>query len=103
MPLYPFLELEAGSAFRVPTFRNYTLVNPPKWVHLGTWECVRVHKNRIVDLKPRLDHVKETTHDMLNMPMNEFRPMWPLQQLLYLQELVELKAIKHRYHLWKDY
>jgi len=27
-PLYPFLELEAGSAFRVPTFRNYILVNP---------------------------------------------------------------------------
>jgi hypothetical protein len=26
--LYPFLELEAGSTFRVPTFRNYTLVNP---------------------------------------------------------------------------
>jgi hypothetical protein len=27
-PSTPFLELEAGSAFRVPTFRNYTLVNP---------------------------------------------------------------------------
>jgi len=24
----PFLELEAESAFRVPTFRNYTLLNP---------------------------------------------------------------------------
>jgi hypothetical protein len=28
LTLYSFLELEAGSAFRVPTFRNYTLVNP---------------------------------------------------------------------------
>jgi hypothetical protein len=28
MPLYPFIVLEVGSAFRVPTFRNYTLVNP---------------------------------------------------------------------------
>ncbi len=27
-PSTPFLELEAGSAFRVPTFRNYILVNP---------------------------------------------------------------------------
>jgi hypothetical protein len=28
MPLYPFIVLEVGSAFRVPTFRNYNLVNP---------------------------------------------------------------------------
>jgi hypothetical protein len=28
MPFYPFLVLEVGSAFRVPTFRNYILVNP---------------------------------------------------------------------------
>jgi len=28
MPLYPFIVLEVRSAFRVPTFRNYTLVNP---------------------------------------------------------------------------
>jgi hypothetical protein len=28
LTLYPFVELEAGSAFRVPTFRNYALVNP---------------------------------------------------------------------------
>jgi hypothetical protein len=27
-PSTPFLELEARSAFRVSTFRNYTLVNP---------------------------------------------------------------------------
>jgi hypothetical protein len=26
--MYPFLVLEVGNAFRVPTFRNYTLVNP---------------------------------------------------------------------------
>jgi len=47
--------------------------------------------------------VKETTHDMLNMPMNELHPIWPLKQLLCSQESVELKAIKHRYHMWKDY
>ncbi len=29
--------------------------------------------------------------------------LWPLKQLLCLQELTELKAIKHRYHVWKDY
>jgi hypothetical protein len=28
MPLYPFIVLEVGSAFPVPTFYNYTLVNP---------------------------------------------------------------------------
>jgi hypothetical protein len=28
LTLYPFLELEVGSAFRIATFRNYTLVNP---------------------------------------------------------------------------
>ncbi len=28
MALYPFIVLEVGSAFRVPTFRNYVLVNP---------------------------------------------------------------------------
>jgi hypothetical protein len=28
MPLYPYIVLEVGSAFRIPTFRNYTLVNP---------------------------------------------------------------------------
>jgi hypothetical protein len=27
MPLYPSIVLEVGSAFRVLTFRNYTLVN----------------------------------------------------------------------------
>jgi hypothetical protein len=61
------------------------------------------HKNRKVGLEPRLVHVKETTHDMLNMPMNELHPIWPLKQLLCPQELIELKVIKHRYHMWKDY
>jgi hypothetical protein len=28
MPLYPLIVLKVGSAFQVPTFRNYTLVNP---------------------------------------------------------------------------
>jgi Uri superfamily endonuclease len=35
--------------------------------------------------------------------MNESRPIWPLKQLLCPQELAELKVIKHRYHVWKDY
>jgi hypothetical protein len=28
MPLYPFIVLEVGSAFRVSTFYNYVLVSP---------------------------------------------------------------------------
>jgi hypothetical protein len=28
MPFYPSVVLEVKSAFRIPTFRNYTLVNP---------------------------------------------------------------------------
>jgi hypothetical protein len=61
------------------------------------------NKNRKVGLKPRLACVKEMAHDMLNMPMNESCHIWPLKQLLCYQELVELKAIKHKYHVWKDY
>jgi hypothetical protein len=61
------------------------------------------HKNRKVGLEPRLVRVKETMHDMFNMPMNESCPIWPLKQLLCPQELEELKVIKHRYHMWKDY
>jgi len=45
------------------------------------------NKNRIVGLKPRLVCAKETTHDMLNMPMNELHPIWLLKQLLCHQEL----------------
>jgi hypothetical protein len=63
----------------------------------------RSHKNRKVGLEPRLACVKETTHDMLNMPMNKSHLVWPLKQLLCPQELAELKAIKHKYHMWKDY
>jgi hypothetical protein len=37
------------------------------------------HKNRKVSLQPRLVHVKETTHDMFNMPMNELHRTWPLE------------------------
>ncbi len=36
------------------------------------------------------------------MPMNE-RLIWLLKQLLCPQVLVELKGIKHKYHMWKDY
>ncbi len=60
-------------------------------------------KNRKVGLERKLVHVKETTHDMLNITMNESHPIWLLEQLLCLQELAKLKAIKHRYHVWKDY
>jgi hypothetical protein len=28
MPLYPSIVLEVGSALQVPTFRNYTKLNP---------------------------------------------------------------------------
>ncbi len=63
----------------------------------------RSHKNRKVGRELRLACVKETMHDMLNMPMNESHLVWPLKQLLYLQELAKLKAINHRYHMWKDY
>jgi hypothetical protein len=35
--------------------------------------------------------------------MNESRPIWPLKQLQCPQKLIELKAIKHRYHVCKDY
>jgi hypothetical protein len=62
----------------------------------------RGHKNRKVGLKLRLVHVKETMHDMLNMPMNELRHVWLLERLCP-QEFAKLKAIKHRYHVWKDY
>jgi len=61
------------------------------------------HKNRKVGLEPRLARVKEIAHDMFNMPMNESRHIWPLEQLLCSQELTKLKAIKHIYHVWKDY
>jgi len=36
------------------------------------------HKNRKVGLEPRLACVKEMTHDMFNMPMNESHIVWPL-------------------------
>jgi hypothetical protein len=61
------------------------------------------HKNKKVGLEPRLARVKETMHDMFNMPMNESHPIWPLEHLLCSQKLTKLKAIKHRYHVWKDY
>jgi hypothetical protein len=61
------------------------------------------HKNRKVGLEPKLVHVKKTTHDMLNIPMNESHPIWPLEKLLCPQELAKLKAIKHIYHMWKEY
>jgi len=61
------------------------------------------HKNRKVGIEPRLACVKETMHDMFNMPMNELHLVWPLKQLLCSQELAELKAIKHRCYMWKDY
>jgi len=38
----------------------------------------RSYKSRKTSLQPRLTCVKETVHDMLNMPMNELRPIWPL-------------------------
>jgi hypothetical protein len=43
------------------------------------------NKNRKVGLEPKLVCVKEMTHDMFNMPMNESRPIWPLKQLPCLQ------------------
>ncbi len=47
--------------------------------------------------------MKETTHDMFNMPIHKSRHVWPLGQLLCYQKLAKLKAIKHKYHMWKDY
>ncbi len=35
--------------------------------------------------------------------MNESHHVWPLKQLLCPKELTELKAIKHKYHMWKNY
>ncbi len=35
--------------------------------------------------------------------MNESHHVWPLKHLLCPKELTKLKAIKHRYHMWKDY
>jgi hypothetical protein len=63
----------------------------------------RSHKNKKIGLEPRLACVKEMTHDMFNMPMNESCLVWPLKQLLCFQKLIKLKAIKHKYHVWKDY
>jgi hypothetical protein len=37
------------------------------------------HKDRKVGLEPRLIHVKEMMHDMLNMPMSESHNLWPLK------------------------
>jgi hypothetical protein len=55
------------------------------------------HKNRKVGLEPKLPCVKETTHDMFNMPMNESCHVSPLEQLPCFQKLIEMKAIKHKY------
>jgi hypothetical protein len=60
------------------------------------------HKNKKIGLEPRLVRGKEIAHDMFNMPMNELCHVWLLEQLLCPQELVELKAIKHIYNMWKD-
>ncbi len=38
---------------------------------------------------------KETITRTLKIPLNELRPIWLLQTLLSLQELIELKKIKH--------
>ncbi len=35
--------------------------------------------------------------------MNESCHVWLWEELLCPKELVELKAIKHKYHMWKDY
>jgi hypothetical protein len=40
---------------------------------------------------------------MLKTPLNELWPIWPLQILLSLEELIELKKIKHHYYMWKKY
>jgi hypothetical protein len=63
----------------------------------------KADKNRKVGLEPKLARAKKPTHYMLNMPMNEPRHVWPLEQLLCPQELAKLKGIKHKYHVWKDY
>jgi hypothetical protein len=57
---------------------------------------------RKVGLDPRLVCAKKMAHDMFNMPMIDSRHVWPLEQLQCLQKLAKLKAIKHRYHVWKD-
>jgi hypothetical protein len=52
----------------------------------------------------KLDLTKENKNvitRMLKTPLNGLRPIWHLQILLSLEELIELKKIKHRYYLWK--
>jgi hypothetical protein len=63
MPLYPFIVLEVGSAFRVPTFRNYTLVDPqvgsPRDLGVHHWRTpksrgethLRVSQNQVTEVK----------------------------------------------------
>jgi hypothetical protein len=36
-------------------------------------------KNIKVGIEPRLAFVKKLAHDMLNIPMNESRHVWPLE------------------------
>ncbi len=50
MPFYPFIVLEVESAFRVPTFRNYTLVNP----QVGSPRDLGV-RHMVLELKVKLD------------------------------------------------
>ncbi len=53
---------------------------------------------------PNLDHTRknrEVITRTLKSPLKELRPIWPLDTLSNLEELVELKKIKQRYYMWK--
>ncbi len=53
---------------------------------------------------PNLDPTrknKDAITKILKSPLNELRPIWPLNTLFSPEELVELKKIKQRYYLWK--
>jgi hypothetical protein len=44
---------------------------------------------------------RKAINALLKTPLNELRPIWPLEILLSLEELIKLKKIKHHYYLWK--
>jgi hypothetical protein len=53
---------------------------------------------------PKLDPTRKNRKaitKILETPFNELWPIWPLDTLLNLEELIKLKKIKHHYYLWK--
>jgi hypothetical protein len=53
-----------------------------------------------LNLDPTRKNRKVITR-ILKSPLNELRPIWPLDTLSSLEELMELKKIKQRYYMWK--